>query len=56
MFSTADVHFLSGIARVVAFALNDALTLALSMIVGKRLTYDELIGKAEMEKQKHLLN
>jgi len=30
--------------------------LALSKVVGKRLTYDELIGKAEMEKQKHLLN
>jgi len=26
--------------------------LALSQIVGKRLTYDELIGKAEMEKQR----
>jgi transposase-like protein len=30
--------------------------LALSKIVGKRLTYDELIGKAELEKQKHVLN
>ena len=30
--------------------------LALSKIVGKRLTHDELIGKAETEKQKRLLN
>ena len=30
--------------------------LALSKIIGKRLTYDELIGKAELEKQKHSLN
>jgi transposase-like protein len=29
---------------------------ALAQIVGKRLTYDELIGKAAMEKQKHILN
>ena len=34
--------------------LDDAgrFRLALSQIVGKRLTYDELIGKAEMEKQR----
>ena len=30
--------------------------LAMSRILGKRLTYDELIGKAGMEKQKHLFN
>jgi transposase-like protein len=30
--------------------------LALSKVVGKRLTYDELIGLAEMEKQRHMLN
>ncbi len=30
--------------------------LALSQILGKRLTYDELIGKAETEKQKQLVN
>jgi transposase-like protein len=29
---------------------------ALSKVVGKRLTYDELIGLAEMEKQRHLFN
>jgi transposase-like protein len=29
---------------------------ALAQIVGKRLTYDELTGKAALEKQKHLLN
>jgi len=29
---------------------------ALAQIVGKRLTYDELIGKAALEKQKHVLN
>jgi transposase-like protein len=29
---------------------------ALSQIVGKRLTYDELTGKAAMEKQRHMLN
>jgi len=28
--------------------------LALAQIVGKQLTYDELTGKAAMEKQKHL--
>ena len=38
--------------------LDDAgrFSLAVSQIVGKRLTYKELIGKAEMEKQKHLFN
>jgi transposase-like protein len=30
--------------------------LALAHIVGKRLTYDELTGKAAMEKQRHLFN
>jgi hypothetical protein len=30
--------------------------LALADIVGKRLTYDELTGKAAMEKQRHMLN
>jgi transposase-like protein len=30
--------------------------LALAQIVGKRLTYDELTGKAAMEKQRHTLN
>jgi len=30
--------------------------LALAQIVGKRLTYDELIGKAATEKQRHMLN
>jgi hypothetical protein len=30
--------------------------LVLSKIAGKRLTYDELMGKAELEKQKHSLN
>jgi transposase-like protein len=30
--------------------------LVLSQIVGKRLTYDELTGKAALEKQKHMLN
>ena len=29
---------------------------ALAQIVGKRLTYDELIGKAAMEKQRPMLN
>jgi transposase-like protein len=29
---------------------------ALAKIVGKRLTYDELTGKAAMEKQRHMLN
>jgi len=29
---------------------------ALVQIVGKRLTYDELIGKAALEKQRHMLN
>jgi transposase-like protein len=29
---------------------------ALAQIVGKRLTYDELTGKAAMEKQRHMLN
>ena len=29
---------------------------ALAQIVGKRLTYDELIGKAALEKQRHMLN
>jgi transposase-like protein len=35
--------------------LGDAgrFSLALSQIVGKRLTYDELIGEDEMEKQRH---
>src|SRR5439155_8619500 len=38
--------------------MNDAerFSLAVSQIVGKRLTYKELIGKAAMEKQKHLFN
>jgi len=30
--------------------------LAFAEIVGKRLTYDELTGKAAMEKQRHMLN
>jgi transposase-like protein len=30
--------------------------LALAQIVGKRLTYDELTGKAALEKQRHILN
>jgi len=30
--------------------------LAPAQIVGKRLTYDELTGKAAMEKQRHMLN
>ena len=29
---------------------------ALAKIVGKRLTYDELTGKAAMEKRRHMLN
>jgi len=38
--------------------MNDAerFSLAVSQIVGKRLTYKELIGKAAMEKQKHFFN
>jgi hypothetical protein len=32
------------------------LALALSQIVGKRLTYDELTGNAAMEKQRQLVN
>jgi transposase-like protein len=38
--------------------LGDAgrFALVLSQIIGKRLLYDELIGKAAMEKQRHLFN
>jgi hypothetical protein len=31
-------------------------SLALAQIAGKRLTYDELTGKAATEKQRHMLN
>src|SRR5438094_23352 len=35
---------------------GDRFSLVISQIVGKRLTYKELIGKTAMEKQKHLFN
>src|SRR3989441_4011499 len=35
---------------------GDRFSLVISQVVGKRLTYKELIGKAAMEKQKHLFN
>ena len=35
---------------------GDRFSLVISQVVGKRLTYKELIGKTAMEKQKHLFN
>src|SRR2546428_3154500 len=35
---------------------GDRFSLVISQVAGKRLTYKELIGKAAMEKQKHLFN